>query len=210
MRGMLITFEGIEGSGKSTQLALLARRLRRLRLPVTTTREPGGTAIGNKIRSLLLDIRNTDLHPKSELFLYLAGRAQHLHSVVRPALSRGTIILCDRFSDATIAYQGYGRKLRSRRFDQMVEEAADGLQPDLTLLLDLSPRVALTRVHSRRRLNRFDRETLPFHTSVRRGYRTLARRHPKRIVIIDGASDQAAVAEAITGVVLPRLARWRR
>lgn len=207
MRGLFITFEGIEGSGKSTQLERLASRLRLDGLPVTTTREPGGTEMGDKIRDLLLDLRSTALRPKAEFFLYLAGRSQHLETVIKPLLARGSIILCDRFSDATVAYQGHGRRLLSPVFSRMVDYAADHLQPDLTLLLDLDPRTALTRVGGRGEVNRLDRETLAFHTRVRRGYRELARRTPRRIMIVDAKPSEDEVAEQIARIVLPRLRR---
>ncbi|MBI3621474.1 MAG: dTMP kinase [Nitrospirae bacterium] len=207
---MLITFEGIEGSGKSTQLERLASRLRLDDLPVTTTREPGGTAMGEKIRDLLLDLRSTELRPKAELFLYLAGRSQHLETVVRPLLARGIIILCDRFTDATLAYQGYGRRLLSPVFRQAVEYAADRLQPDLTLLLDLDPRTALARVGGRGEANRMDRETLAFHTRVRRGYLELARRAPRRIALINARPSEEVVAERIEQLVRARLRRFSR
>jgi dTMP kinase len=217
MRGLLITFEGIEGSGKSTQVARLANRLRTQLLPVVTarekfnveiTREPGGTEMGNKLRDLLLDLRHTDLHPKAELFLYLASRSQHLETVIQPLLAKGTIILCDRFSDATVAYQGYGRRLLSPVFHRMVDYAADRLQPHLTLLLDLDPRTALARVSHRGVVNRLDRETLAFHTRVRRGYHDLARRFSRRIVMIDARPSEDAVAEQIERAVLPCLRRF--
>jgi len=209
MRGLLITFEGIEGSGKSTQLERLASRLRLDRLPVATTREPGGTEMGDKIRDLLLDLRNTALRPKAELFLYLAGRSQHLETVIQPLLAKGTIMLCDRFSDATIAYQGFGRGLgKNPDFARVVRYAADGLQPDLTLLLDLDPRIALTRVSNRGEVNRLDRETLAFHTRVRRGYLELAQHARRRISIIDATPPEDVVAEQIERTVLPHLHRF--
>jgi dTMP kinase len=208
MRGLLITFEGIEGSGKSTQLEQLASRLRLDGLPVTTTREPGGTEMGDKIRDLLLDLRSTALRPKAELFLYLAGRSQHLETVIQPLLAKGVIILCDRFTDATLAYQGYGRRLLSPVFNRMVDYAADQLQPDLTLLLDLDPRTALARVGGRGEVNRLDRETLAFHTRVRRGYRDLASRFPRRMKVIDARPAADVVAEKIEQIVRPSLSRF--
>jgi dTMP kinase len=209
MRGLFITLEGIEGSGKSTQLARLASRLRRNDYPVATTREPGGTTMGEKIRALLLDIRHTDLRPKAELFLYLAGRSQHLQSVIQPLLARGMIILCDRFSDATMAYQGFGRGLmKNPAFERMVRYAADDLQPDLTILLDLDPRTALARVSHRREINRLDRETLAFHTRVRRGYRALARRFPRRIILVNARPAEENVAAAVERAVMARLRRF--
>jgi dTMP kinase len=209
MRGLLITFEGIEGSGKSTQLERLANWLRNDHLlPVSTTREPGGTKMGDKLRDLLLDLHHTDLRPKAELFLYLAGRSQHLQTVIQPHLAQGTILLCDRFSDATVAYQGYGRRLLSPVFSRMVDYAADHLQPDLTLLLDLDPRTALSRVNDRGTPNRLDRETLAFHTRVRRGYLEMARRARRRIAVIDARPSEDAVAGQIQQIVLPRLRRF--
>jgi dTMP kinase len=208
MPGIFITFEGIEGSGKSTQLARLASRLRLQGRAVETTREPGGTIMGDKIRSLLLDVRHTDLRPKAELLLYLAGRSQHLQTVIQPNLAKGMIILCDRFSDATIAYQGFGRGLRkSPDFQRLIRYAADGLQPDLTLLLDLDPRTALARVANRGEINRIDRETLTFHTRVRRGYRELARRAPRRITVINAKRPEDDVAGQIERIVFDRLRR---
>lgn len=210
MRGLLITLEGIEGSGKSTQLDRLATHLRLYGYPVATTREPGGTAMGEKLRALLLDIRHTDLRPKTELFLYLAGRSQHLQTVLEPLLAKGVIILCDRFSDATIAYQGLGRRLMSPEFERIVRYAADGLQPDLTVLLDLDPRTALARINGRGETNRLDRETLAFHTRVRNGYRALARRHPRRIKVVNARPDERRVAAAIERLVVPRLRHFHR
>jgi dTMP kinase len=211
MRGLLITFEGIEGSGKSTQLARLASRLRLQRYAVDTTREPGGTIMGDKIRALLLDVRHTDLRPKAELLLYLAGRNQHLQTVIQPNLAKGMIILCDRFSDATIAYQGFGRGLKtSPDFQRIVRYATDGLQPDLTLLLDLDPRLGLARVASRGEINRLDKETFAFHSRVRRGYRDLARRFPRRIRMIDARPPEDVVADQIERCVRPLLKRMPR
>ena len=217
MRGLFITFEGIEGSGKSTQVDRLAVRLREHLLPVVTagekfnmriTREPGGTEMGDKIRDLLLDLRSTALRPKAELFLYLAGRSQHLETVIHPLLAKGTIILCDRFSDATIAYQGFGRGLKQHSdFARVVRYAADGLQPDLTLLLDMDPRIALARVGKRGAINRLDRETLAFHTRVRRGYRDLADRFPRRIKMINANSPEDVVTNQIEQLVRPLLSR---
>jgi dTMP kinase len=165
--------------------------------------------MGEKIRALLLDIRHTDLRPKAELFLYLAGRSQHLQSVIQPLLARGMIILCDRFSDATMAYQGFGRGLmKNPAFERMVRYAADDLQPDLTILLDLDPRTALARVSHRREINRLDRETLAFHTRVRRGYRALARRFPRRIILVNARPAEENVAAAVERAVMARLRRF--
>jgi dTMP kinase len=174
---------------------------------VITTREPGGTVMGDKIRDLLLDVRHTDLRPKAELFLYLAGRSQHLQTVIEPLLAKDHIILCDRFSDATLAYQGCGRRLLSPLFRRIVDYAADGRQPDLTILLDLDVRAALGRVDGRRERNRLDRETLAFHASVRRGYRALARAS-RRIVVVDARPAPDVVAAEIERLIMPRLRRF--
>ena len=208
MRGLFITFEGIEGSGKTTQRALLASRLRLKGYTVSTTREPGGTVMGDKIRQLLLDVRHTDLLPKAELLLYLAGRSQHLHTIIRPQLAAGVILLCDRFSDATTAYQGFGRRLMSSEFKRIVRYAAEGLQPDVTILLDLDPHTALDRVSGRGATNRLDRETLAFHTRVRRGYRALASRFPRRIKIVNARPAPDVVAAEIERLIMPRLRRF--
>jgi len=205
MRGFFITFEGTEGVGKSTQIRILARRLTRLGHTVVITREPGGTRFGEQIRKVLLNIQNHGLDPRAELFLYLASRTQHLEEVILPALQKGKVVLCDRFSDATLAYQGFGRRLEMKIVRAAVAYAAKGVSPDLTLLLDLDVRVGLARVRDRGRSNRLDRELREFHERVRRGYLRLARRNPGRIKIVEADRDPAAVAGDIQRVVDRRL-----
>jgi len=199
---VFITFEGIEGSGKSTHIALLASYLQEKGYPVCLTREPGGTKIGERLRDLILDLQHNEMDPKTELFLYLASRAQHLAEVIRPALLNGTIVLCDRFTDATLAYQGYGRTLKPAVIRSIVEYAAYGIRPDLTFLLDLTVQEGLRRLHGRGLLNRLDAEALHFHEAVRKGYLALARREPKRFRVISTLDDKDLVQTRIRKAVL--------
>jgi len=207
MRGYFITFEGTEGSGKSTQIKFLARRLIRLGFSVVTTREPGGTSFGEQIRKVLLSLQNRNLDPRAELFLYLASRTQHLEEVILPALHKGHIVLCDRFSDATLAYQGFGRRLDEKFVRSAVNFAAKNFSPDLTLLLDLEVRIGLARVRNRGRSNRLDRERRQFHERVRTGYLRLARTNPKRIKIVEASREPSVVAEEIRKIVEPHVNR---
>ncbi len=205
-KGVFITFEGIEGSGKSTHIALLASYLQEKEYPVCLTREPGGTKIGERLRNLILDLQHNEMDPKTELFLYLSSRAQHLAEVIRPALLDGKIILCDRFTDATLAYQGYGRALKPAVIRSIVEYAAQGIRPDLTFLLDVTVQEGLRRLHGRGLLNRLDAESLHFHEAVRKGYLTLAQREPKRFRVISTLADkdhvQAQIQKAVFDHVL--------
>ncbi|HET7840462.1 MAG TPA: dTMP kinase [Terriglobia bacterium] len=188
-RGLLITLEGMDGSGKSTQLRLLAKYLEARRRRVTTTREPGGTAIGERIRAILLASSTRDLSPVAELALMYAARAQHLDEVIRPALKRGGIVLSDRYNDASMAYQGYGRRLGTAAVKALDRVICGSTQPDLTLVLDLPVRRSLGRAQGRdmRRNSheaRFEGEGLNFHDRVRRGYLAIARKNPKRVKLI--------------------------
>jgi dTMP kinase len=203
MKGWFVTFEGIEGSGKSTQIVLLADYLKSLGKRVVLTREPGGTPIGDQVRKILLDPANTGLDHKAELLLYAAGRAQHLHDVILPALADGAIVLCDRFSDATLAYQGYGRGLDIeliRALDQLVTA---GMLPELTILLDIDAATGVARAHGRNAVHgleaeaRFENEEIAFHERVRQGYLTLARESPDRIRVLDGSGSPEAVQTVI-------------
>lgn len=209
---MFITFEGIEGCGKSTQIALLAAALQQAGQRVLLTREPGGCPIANQIRSVLLDAANTALVPMAELMLYAAARAQHLAEVIRPALSDGAIVLCDRFSDATRAYQSFGRGLDRQTIETLNDLACNGISPDLTLLLDCPVEVGLGRARQRiestsgPREERFELESLAFHQRVRDGYLQLAAEEPDRFVIVDATGQPDQVARVISGALLPRLA----
>lgn len=206
-----ITFEGIEGCGKTTQMRILAKRLEALGNSVTTTREPGGCPIADKIRGILLDAENSALVPLAELLLYAAARAQHVAEIVTPALATGQVVLCDRFTDATLAYQGYGRALDRETIDRLNEMATGGVRPDLTVLLDCPVETGLERAMARinstagAREERFELETMEFHRRVRDGYLQLAAREPERFVVIDGAAGVEDTAAAIETAVLARL-----
>ncbi len=209
---MFITFEGIEGSGKSTQIALLARRLQAAGRTVVATRQPGGCELGKTLRAILLSLETRDLDSRAELFLYLADRAQHVAEVIRPARDAGHVVLCDRFADSTVAYQGYGRGLDVSLLASLNEVAVGGTWPRLTVLLDLDPGQGLGRARERNRNagtdnaeGRFEAEHLDFHRRVREGYLALARLHPGRFVTIDAGQDTAAVAAAVFEAVAARL-----
>jgi len=207
VKGRFITFEGIEGSGKSSQITLFADHLRSQHRAVTLTREPGGTPIGDQVRKILLDPGNKALDPSAELLLYAASRAQHLKEVIRPALQRGDIVLCDRFSDATIAYQGYGRGLDLDRIHVLDRLVTEGMRPDLTIVLDVDAAVGLARARGRNDQQgleaeaRFENEELAFHERVRQGYLTLAREAPDRMKVVDAALSPLQVQETIREIV---------
>jgi dTMP kinase len=206
-----ITFEGIEGCGKTTQIRRLANRLGLLGTPHTLTREPGGCAISNQVRAILLDAGNDAMAPLTELLLYAAARAQHMIEVITPALSAGRVVLCDRFTDATAAYQGYGRDLDMSLIIELNRLATGGIKPDLTVLLDCPVETGLGRAVARinstagDKEERFERESLQFHQRVRNGYLRLAEEEPERFVVIDGSQPEDATEEAIAAAVLSRL-----
>ncbi len=201
-----ITFEGIEGSGKSTQLLHLFEYLQALGYHVVTTREPGGCSISNAIRTLLLDPENNTMTSRTELLLYGAARAQHVVEFIRPALAAGKIVLCDRFSDATTVYQGAGRGIDRKKLEAINSFAADGLLPDLTLLLDYPAEAGLQRARARNHTSklesegRFELEALAFHQRIRQGYLDLAA-HEERFQIIDAVGDKETVAKRITSII---------
>lgn len=204
--GLFVTFEGIEGCGKSTHLRRLAEALRAGGYGVVETREPGGTELGRALRGLLLAPSSTPPAPLAELFLYCADRAQHVADVIRPALEAGRIVLCDRFSDSTIAYQGYGRGLDLDLVRTLDARARDGVQPSLTLLLDCPVADGLARARGRTgETDRLERETPAFHEAVRRGFHALAAAAPARYRIVDSSrpADQVArdVEAAAHGVL---------
>lgn len=199
---MFVTLEGIDGSGKSTILDILANHLRDLDELPLCTREPGGSGLGRKLRSWLLDAKGENLARETELFLFLADRAQHVYELIRPALGQDQIVLCDRFTDSTLAYQGHGRNMEDVNLEKMCEIASLGLVPDLTLLLDLPARMGLGRVLQRKHqagtsLNddRFDSESVEFHERVRHAYLKLAKKYPDRIKVIDAANGLERVSD---------------
>ena len=188
-KGLFITLEGPEGSGKTTHIGLLAAHLRARGLAVVVTREPGGTPLAAGIRRLLLDSRG-GMSPLAELFLYEADRAQHVRAVLEPALRRKRIVLCDRYTDSTLAYQGYGRRLPMKTIETLNAAAASGLRPDLTLLLDVPVRRGLMQAkRKKRRHDRMERAGIAFHRRVRRGFLALAKREPKRFRVIPQQAD---------------------
>jgi dTMP kinase len=204
--GLFVTFEGIEGSGKSTHLRLLAGSLRDDGHDVVETREPGGTPLGQALRDLLLAPSQTPLDPMAELLLYCADRTQHVAEVIRPALTAGRIVLCDRFSDSTIAYQGYGRGLDLEAVRALDARARGGLLPDLTFVLDCPPEAGLARVHKRSGAgDRFEQEALAFHQAVRRGFHALAAASPARYRVIDSTPPAPEVGARVRAEMLRAL-----
>lgn len=205
MQGTFITFEGIDGSGKSTQLRLLASALGLQGYEVATTREPGGTPLGNRLRAALLDSQE-HVDPLTELLVFAADRAQHVRILLRPALASGQVVLSDRYADATVAYQGAGRGFSPQLISEMVELATAGLKPDLTLLFDLSVAEAATR--TKRRTNgqhkgdRLDAEDADFHTRVRDAYLRIAASEPERVKIIEAGASIAETQERVKEVVV--------
>jgi dTMP kinase len=202
---MFITFEGPDGSGKTTQLAPLAEYLTQLGHRVLITREPGGTAIGDQIRQVLADLQNTGMHPRSETLLFLAARAQLVEQVIKPHLVQGYILLCDRYADSTMAYQGYGHQNDLDQMRSLIDFATGGLKPDLTLLLDVGAEAGLKRKAEGSEWNRLDAYSLEFHQRVRQGYAELAQAEPGRWVVIDADQPQDSVQEEIRKIVRSRL-----
>ena len=202
---MFITFEGPDGSGKTFQIALLADTLTSLGYPVLATREPGGTTIGEQVRYILHNLENTSMHPYTEILLYQASRAQLVKEVILPHLHENGIVLCDRFADSTLAYQGYGHQIDLERLRALVDFATDRLKPDLTLLLDLDVERGLQRRASDGEWNRLDAYDLEFHRRVRKGYLHMASLEPQRWVLIDAAQAREQVKTEIEKVVLGRL-----
>ena len=210
MRGRFITFEGTEGIGKSTQLALAARYLLERGLDVLTTREPGGTPVAEKLRNLVLQPANGALDPTAELLMIFAARADHVANQIRPALKRGRWVLCDRFTDATEAYQGGGSGLPLAAIHRLAKIAHPRLEPDLTLLLDAPPHVSSTRLAGRgNRPDRFEGEDVAFFERVRAAYLAIAAREPARVAVIDATGDEQAVAARVAGEIDRRLLQGR-
>ena len=199
---MFITLEGPEGSGKTSQVPQLAKYLRDLGWDVLTTREPGGTDIGDQIRQVLVSMENKALHPRTEILLFLAARAQLVEQVIKPALAEGKVVLCDRYADSTLAYQGYGHGLDLPALRSMLQFATDGLKPDLTILLDLPVEVGLSRKKKEDEWNRLDAYEVKFHERVREGYHILAGEEPARWKTIDASQPREVVQENLRAVVL--------
>jgi len=202
-----ITFEGVEGSGKTTQIQRLKKYLTQKGIPCKVTREPGGCPIGEKVRKILLNPDHREMVPMSELLLYEAARAQHMEEVIEPFLKKGGIVLCDRFSDATLAYQGYGRKIDLKWIERLNHLSSWGIKPDVTFLLDCPSEVGLKRALQRNRTlkqeneERFEKEKIQFHRRVRKGYLAIAKKEPRRVKVIDTRQGEDRVFEKIRRIV---------
>jgi dTMP kinase len=210
-KGFFITLEGVEGSGKTTQTALVADALRLAGHRVTVTREPGGTRAGEAIRAIFLDPA-VSLHAAAELLLVLADRAQHVREKLKPALAAGEIVLSDRYSDSTVAYQGYGRGLDLKLLEELNRLASDGARPDLTIVLDLDVETGLERTRARvrgdvRGPDRFEGEQVEFHRRVREGFLTIARDEPDRVRTIDATASVAEITARIIAAIAELVAR---
>jgi dTMP kinase len=208
MQGRLVVFEGGEGCGKTTQVKRTQAWLLEQGLSAIVTREPGGTELGQDIRRLLLTPQAEPMQDRTELLLYAADRAQHVEGMLKPQLAAGRLVLCDRFTDSTVAYQGYGRGLDRGLIDQLNQIATGGLQSDLTLWLDVEVTVGLARAQRRGERDRIEQATLDFHQRVQQGFQALARAYPQRIVRIDASQDETTVAAEIQRVLGDRLASW--
>ena len=197
MTGKFITLEGIEGAGKTTCMDSMKELLASYNIAYISTREPGGTLLAEKIRDLLLDVDDDPPVALTELLLIFAARGQHIQKVILPALSDGLWVLCDRFTDATFAYQGGGRGLKTELISQLELMTQKGLSPDLTILLDISPNLGLARAKKRGNLDRFEEEELQFFNNVRRAYLNLAKSNRERYITIDASSSEEKVAKII-------------
>jgi dTMP kinase len=211
MSGYFVAVEGIEGSGKTTQLRLLAAQLREEGNEIVTTKEPGGTPLANRIRAILLDPQEDGMDPLTELFLYVASRRQHVVEIIRPSLESGAIVLCDRYVDATLAYQGFGRLLDLDRLRALNDWATDSINPDLTLIYDLPEAVGLARARKRNDSSahlqgesRLEGEDMRFHRRVREGYLALAVAEPARYAVIDASGTIEEVFDLTRNVVMSR------
>ena len=199
---MFITFEGIEGSGKSTQAKLLAELLIKMGHKATLTREPGWGKLGELIRRVILDERDLELDPFSELCLFCADRAQHVRDFIKPRLQEGEIVICDRYFDSTVVYQGYGRKLEKRLVNRIARASTLDLIPDVTFLLNLPVRAGLSRLQTRGEITKMDEEPLEFHEMIRQGYMLIAKREPGRIRKINADREILEIHEEIKNIVL--------
>jgi len=202
---MFITLEGPDGSGKSSQVPVLAEAIRQAGYDLVVTREPGGTEIGDQVRQIIMDLKNTGMFPHTEILLFQASRAQLVREVIRPNLEAGKVVLCDRYADATLAYQGYGHETDLLELRRVVEYATGGLKPDLTLYLDINVEKGLRRKGKGDEWNRLDAYEVEFHERARAGYLELIAQEPDRWVVIDAGQSVKQVQEDLKRVVLERL-----
>jgi len=202
---MFISFEGPDGSGKTTQIRKLAQFLQAQGYQVVVTREPGGTSIGDQIRDILFRMENTAMHPRTEILLFQASRAQHVEELIKPSIQQGKVVLCDRYADSTLAYQGYGHKVNLEQLRNIVNFATGGLKPDLTLLFDIDVEEGLRRRDEGGDWNRLDAYKLAFHKRVRAGYQQLVREEPSRWEVLDASQPPDIIQVAVQKIVLNRL-----
>jgi dTMP kinase len=206
MRGFFITFEGLEGAGKSTQAELLTNRLRQEGYPVLLTREPGGTHLGEAVRSILKDHHYEEMDELAEVFLFAAARRQHVEHVLRPTLAAGAVVICDRFTDATLAYQGHGRRIPLGVLAEINRMCTADIRPDITFYLDVDPGQSWARIRERGEpLDRMERSHAGFFERVREGYLAIAREDPLRVCCLDGTLPPVVLHRRITAVVLRAL-----
>ena len=205
MNGMFITVEGPDGSGKTTQLKLLVEALNNKGYEVVVTREPGGTTVGNSIREVLLSPEHHEMTPRVEMMLYAASRAQNVDQIIRPALARGAVVVCDRFVDASIAYQGYGLKYDIEQIESLNEWATSGITPDVTFLFDLSPQRAQDRMKDRGQLDRIESRDQDFHERVYEGFHVLLKKYPERMILIDADQSVECIHDEVLDATLERL-----
>jgi dTMP kinase len=203
-RAVFVSIEGVEGAGKTTQVALVAEALRAEGFDVVATHEPGGSEIGRRIREILLDKDSKRMSALTELLLYNAARAQHLTEVIVPALERGAVVITDRFTDSTLAYQHYGRGLEETLIMEIDRIATGGIRPDMTVLLELPPTVGLGRNKGANKTDRFESESMAFHERVHRGFLELAKKEPDRFKPIDAAADSAVITKEIVAAIRER------
>ena len=204
---MFITFEGPDGSGKTTQIHRLIPVLQEKGLDIVQTREPGGTEIGDQIRSVIMNMKNKSMHPRAEILLFCASRAQLVEELIRPSLREGKFVLCDRYADSTMAYQGYGHGLDRETLSQLLNFATGGLKPDLTLLFDISAEAGLRRrLSNHEEWNRMDDYALQFHERVRSGYLAMAAAEPERWAVINADRTPEEIHEEVVSVITARAA----
>lgn len=202
---MFITLEGPDGGGKTSQAAALSGFLKQEGYDALLTREPGGTEIGDQVRAILSRLDNTAMHPRTETLLFLAARAQLVHQVIRGQLDKGGLVICDRYADSTLAYQGYGHRHDLSQIQNLIDFATGGLKPDLTLLLDLDVEVGLSRRARGGDWNRLDAYDLDFHRRVRHGYHQLAQAEPQRWMVLDASQPAESVQAELRRIVLERI-----